>query len=104
MQLCNAAAFPVQVIAPSPWQRCAAQFMKGKDGRPMLDREGKPVPVPERTWIQQNWLFLLPVGLVVRDTAPLLTQQSFMPPCSCPARRIMRQRRGLCCPCSCSLA
>ncbi len=44
--------------------------MKGKDGRLLLDKEGKPVPVPDRTWIQQNWLFLLPVGLVVRDPKP----------------------------------
>lgn len=45
--------------------------MKGKDGRPVLDKDGNPVPVPEKTWIQQNWYFLIPVGMVVRDLLPL---------------------------------
>ena len=35
--------------------------------------QGKPAPKPdERTWIQKNWLFLVPIGLIVSRTASCL--------------------------------
>mmetsp|Transcript_16934 Transcript_16934/g.50566 ORF Transcript_16934/g.50566 Transcript_16934/m.50566 type:complete len:286 (-) Transcript_16934:214-1071(-) len=55
------AASPEGASAPITKQ----EFMKGKDGRPVLDKDGNPVPVPEKTWIQQNWYFLIPVGMVI---------------------------------------
>lgn len=45
--------------------------MRTQEGEGAADGEGKeggkePPPPDERSWLQKNWLLLLPVGFVVR--------------------------------------
>lgn len=47
-------------------QRQGQGQQQGAGGSEAGGTRAKPAPKPdERTWIQKNWLFLVPIGLVV---------------------------------------
>ena len=60
-----------------PWSSCETAYcvncqvqrqgqQQGAGGGDGTGAQGKPAPKPdERTWIQKNWLFLVPIGLIV---------------------------------------
>jgi hypothetical protein len=51
-------------------QRQGQSQQQGAGGGDADGAQGKPVPKPdERTWIQKNWLFLVPIGLIVSRNA-----------------------------------